>query len=133
MIPADIDNFIAIKISTFDYYDRYIYVDSLSNYIPKEIGNCISLKKLYLNGNEIVDISPLSNCTLLRILGLSNNQIVDISPLSKCTSLRILGLSNNQIVDMSPLSNCTSLDYLYAQNMNIIKFPHFNKKVMTYY
>ena len=110
MIPVDIDNFIVTKIANY-IQKGYIRFRKIIKYIPKEIGNCISLKILNISYNYIVDISPLSNCTLLQDICLDNNRIVDLSPLSKCISLK----------------------FLSAQNMKIIKYPHFNKKVITFY
>jgi Leucine-rich repeat (LRR) protein len=64
---------------------------------------------LWLNHNQISDISPLSKLTELQRLYLSSNQISDLTPLSELINLTTLSLSNNQIIDISPLSNLTNL------------------------
>ena len=54
-----------------------------------------SLTELYLQWNQITDITPLSALTSLNNLALQNNQITDLTPLSALTSLTELGLRNN--------------------------------------
>jgi len=61
------------------------------------------LTLLYLDGNQISDISPLSNLTDMYWLSLSWNQISDVSPLSSLTNLMWLDICGNQIGDISPL------------------------------
>jgi Leucine-rich repeat (LRR) protein len=63
----------------------------------------VSLTQLWLQENQIVDVSPLATLTSLTELWLQENQIVDVSPLSTLTSLTRLVLHLNQIVDVSPL------------------------------
>ncbi|MCK5245318.1 leucine-rich repeat domain-containing protein, partial [Candidatus Bipolaricaulota bacterium] len=78
------------------------------------------LKGLWLNENEIVDISALSGLTDLDLLGLGGNQIVDISALSGLINLAELDLSHNQIVDISALSGLTNLDSLGLGSNQIV-------------
>ena len=40
---------------------------------------------------------------------MQGNQIVDVEPLSKLTNLTILRLDNNDIIDLTPLSNLANL------------------------
>jgi internalin A len=61
------------------------------------------LEWLYLDNNQLSDISLLSSLTSLQELVLDNNQISDISPLADLTSLEFLHLEENQISDISPL------------------------------
>ncbi|MCK4570477.1 leucine-rich repeat domain-containing protein, partial [Candidatus Bipolaricaulota bacterium] len=74
------------------------------------LSNLTNLMQLYLAGNQIVDISALSGLTNLTMLGLYNNQIVDISALSGLTNFTILDLGSNQIVDVGALVNNAGLD-----------------------
>jgi internalin A len=71
------------------------------------------LTSLYLSGNQISDIKPLSNLTNLTSLSLSENKISDIKPLSNLTNLTTLYLGGNKISDIKPLSNLTNLTTLY--------------------
>ncbi|MCP4676322.1 MAG: hypothetical protein GY854_12580, partial [Deltaproteobacteria bacterium] len=45
------------------------------------------LKYLYLDSNQIADVSPLKNLTKLNWLYLNSNQIADVSPLKNLTKL----------------------------------------------
>ena len=67
------------------------------------------IEDLYLNDNEISDISSLSCLPTLSILELANNRISDISPLGKGEYLTNIDLSGNSISDISPLAKCTRL------------------------
>ncbi|MFP5273697.1 leucine-rich repeat domain-containing protein [Coleofasciculus sp.] len=71
-----------------------------------------SLTNLFLGGNQITDVSPLSSLTNLTELKLARNQITDVSPLSSLTNLTELKLWDNQITDISPLSSLTNLTEL---------------------
>jgi Leucine-rich repeat (LRR) protein len=81
------------------------------------------LTSLYLTGNQISDIKPLSNLTNLTRLNLSRNQISDIKPLSNLTNLTRLYLWGNQISDIKPLSNLTNLTWvdLWGNQISDIK------------
>ena len=61
------------------------------------------LKKLYLRGNKISDISALSALTGLTRLDLGENNISDISPIARLANLEWLGIYDNKISDLSPL------------------------------
>jgi internalin A len=74
---------------------------------------------LWLQGNQITDLTPLSKLTNLQHLDLDNNQITDLTPLSGLTNLQILDLSNNQITDLTPLSKLTNLQNLYLSRNQI--------------
>ncbi|MEC4985286.1 MAG: leucine-rich repeat domain-containing protein, partial [Oscillatoria sp. PMC 1068.18] len=52
---------------------------------------------LYLDNNQIADVSSLSSLGNLTNLTLNNNQIVDVSSLSSLTNLTELVLRGNQI------------------------------------
>ena len=48
------------------------------------------LKKLYLDLNQITDLTPLAALTRLRKLYLGDNQITDLTPLAELTGLKTL-------------------------------------------
>jgi len=52
----------------------------------------------------------LAGLTNLTVLYLNNNQIVDISPVSGLTNLTELDLRNNQITDLQPLVDNAGID-----------------------
>jgi len=70
------------------------------------------LTGLYLNGNNIEDISLLSELENLEHLYLTDNNIVDISPLSEIEWFLGLHLGNNNIEDISPLFELRGFKYL---------------------
>ena len=91
------------------------------------------MSRLYLSGNLITNISPLTELKLLDTLDLSGNPITDLSPLAQMTNLTSLGVGQlgldnlsfvaglqnlrwlsadlNLIGDLSPLTNCTHLEF----------------------
>ena len=75
-----------------------------------------SLEELFLIGNSITDVSPLSGLTSLTTLHLEENSINDLGALSGLTSLDELFLNDNSINDISPLSGLTSLTILALNN-----------------
>ena len=84
------------------------------------LADLTQLKILYLNYNEIVNLSPLQKLTLLTELYLTGNKIVDISSLMDLTALVLLHLNENKITDISPLRGLTDLETLYLdQNMEL--------------
>jgi internalin A len=78
-----------------------------------------SLKVLYLEGNQVRDISPLAGLTSLQELYLQNNQISDIKALSGLINLEWLHLKGNRIKDISSLSNLINLRRLYLNENEI--------------
>ena len=75
--------------------------------------HCRNLESLYLQGNEIRDISPLAGLTALTVLIVHDNQINDVSALAGLTGLTTLQVSANRVVDIRPLTTLTNLEYLY--------------------
>lgn len=67
------------------------------------------IKKLFLHGNNISDISPLSECHYLEKLIISNNSISDFSPLINCDSLVFLNIGANSINDLKDIADIKSL------------------------
>lgn len=74
------------------------------------------IKKLYLHGNNISDISPLSECDYLEDLIISNNRISDFSPLIDCGFLSFLNAGANYMTDLKDIANIKSLMRLYIHD-----------------
>jgi uncharacterized protein YkwD len=74
---------------------------------------------LYLCGNYITDLSPLSGLKELRILMADNNRISDLTPLAELTNLQYLYMNNNRISDLTPLGGLANL-YTLALYSNLI-------------
>jgi Leucine-rich repeat (LRR) protein len=76
--------------------------------------------KLYLDGNGISDLTPLSGLTELVALSLHDNQINDLGPLAELTNLKELQLYGNQIKDLTPLAGLTNLKMLFLSKNHIM-------------
>ena len=98
---------------------RHLYLDSNNISDISPLANLSSLTDLYLGANKIGNISRLANLTSLTLLRLDSNQISDISPLAYLSSLTELDLGWNEIGDMSPLGELTSLTDLDLHSNHI--------------
>lgn len=100
-------------------YVIYSYVDE----VPQEgepFGNIsnlsllekmLNLKELYLCGQQIEDLTPLSNLPLRRLY-LCDNKITDLAPLADIATLQLLYIGNNPVKDISPLASLYNLKEL---------------------
>lgn len=78
-----------------------------------------NIEWLYLDNNNITNLSPIASFTTLTKLNASNNNISDISALENLTNLNTINLINNNISDISVLNNKNNLEYLYLNNNKI--------------
>ncbi len=78
-----------------------------------------SLQSLFIRGNLISDLTPLSELTSLTRLFAEDNQISDLTPLSNLINLEQLFLNFNDITDLTPLSPLTNLIILQLNNNTI--------------
>ena len=90
-----------------------LYLDDNNISDISSLSGLIQLEKLGLGRNQITDVSALTNLTSLSELDLSRNQITNILSLSGLTQLQKLSFGGNQITDVSALTNLTSLSELY--------------------
>lgn len=77
------------------------------------------LSEVYLQGNELKDISSLSSAPLLSVLSLADNNLKDLSAVTDFKFLKYLSVANNQIESLAPIKNMTRMEELRAQNNNI--------------
>ena len=75
-----------------------------------------NLKQLYLNNNQISNLSPISGLQRLRRLSLNKNNVSDVSGLSGLTTLQWLRLNDNRISTVAPLETLTNLKTLALAN-----------------
>ena len=68
---------------------------------------------LYLNNNEISDLTPIRNCKIDR-LEISDNKISTLKPLSECEMLNRVCADRNLLTSLNGLENSLSLEYLSA-------------------
>lgn len=78
-----------------------------------------AISHLYLNNNEISDISSFANFEILSTLEISNNKISDISALADHKLLTTLYLDGNQIYSISDLDSTPSLTWLQISDNHI--------------
>lgn len=74
---------------------------------------------IYLDWNNISDMSVLSSFTTLTKISASGNQVSDISFLQNLQNLQNINFSNNNISNINVLSNLTNIKYLYLDNNQI--------------
>jgi small GTP-binding protein len=91
--------------------------NQISNISP--LASLKSLQSLSMDGNQISDISSLASLKSLQALWLVGNQISDISPLASLKSLQTLDLDINQISDLAPLKSLDSLETLLLTDNQI--------------
>jgi Leucine-rich repeat (LRR) protein len=105
-------NIISIEGAQYLTNLQGLWLDSnqISDISP--LAGLTNLQDLYLNWNQISDLSPLAGLTNLQYLDLYYNHISDLSPLAGLTNLLYLDLKINQISDISPLAGMTNLQEL---------------------
>ena len=77
------------------------------------------LESLYLNRNNIRDISPLADLAGLRKLYLADNNIEDITALASLDCLEELDLQHNPVGDLTPLRGLTGLNRLDVKDCGL--------------
>ena len=75
-----------------------------------------SLTNVYMNDNNISDLSCFTNAVKLHYLSFDNNNVESIAPIGNCVSLLAVSGENNKIQSISDLKNLVKLQYIY--------FPH---------
>ena len=110
---AGINAFENLEYFESDYYDA------------KDIRALGSLKKLKTliirGGDEIEDFGALQALTELEVLYLESNQIKEISFVSRMDHLREFTLRDSIAIDLSPLSDKTELTYLELEDNYDVK------------
>ncbi|MCL1792047.1 MAG: G5 domain-containing protein [Peptococcaceae bacterium] len=82
---------------------------------------------LYLNDNQITDITPLESLTGLTELHLNYNKITNFAKLQSLSNLRLLSLQKNNIIDTTSLGSLKSLHSLNLAANDIIEFSSLKK------
>ena len=95
--------------------------NQLTGEIPPEMGNLTHLTDLYLQGNQLTELSPeIGNLTILSKLYLYSNQLTgEIPPeIGNLTNLTGLLLYDNQLTGTIPteIGNLTNLEVLYLSD-----------------
>ena len=79
-----------------------------------------NLRKIFLSGNQITSLTPLTNLSKLYVVSIYNSNITDVSPLANKSELWGLGLGNNHIKDISTITNVPKLAWvdIYSNEIN---------------
>ena len=84
------------------------------------ISGLTKLTTLFLvGGAEIQDISPIGSLTNLTDLAIGGHNIADITPLANLTKLELLSIGFNKISDITPLEGLANLTYLNIQHNEV--------------
>ncbi len=110
---AGINAFTNLEYFETDYYD--------ANDI-RALGSLKNLRTLIVKGgDEITDFGALQALTKLEVLYLESNQIKDISFVSRMDQLREFTLRDSIAIDLTPLSGKTTLTYLELEDNYEVK------------
>ncbi|CAL5985062.1 leucine-rich_repeat domain-containing protein [Hexamita inflata] len=96
-----------------------LYVDNNQIKDVSPLNSLTNLKILYLPDNKVSDLSQLRNLCRLEELNIGFNELTDLYGVQHLKSLKNLTVSGNRISDRSPLSECQKLEYLSIQNNQI--------------
>jgi hypothetical protein len=110
--PLDIHQFIA----GIDEQGRVLEVKGSGVVVSNlaHVSALTMLQVLWLSGDQIQDLSPLSGLKALRSLRIEgHNRFQDLGPLSALTALQELFLNSHQIESLSPLSGLSALRRLW--------------------
>jgi hypothetical protein len=106
-------------LSTLTHFEE---LDLSSNLISPRVLESLHLerfdrlKKLWLNTNNLVQLSEVSKAKMLTHLYLGNNGIRDLSPLSSLINLQLLNLGDNSIDNVQALGPLRELRHLMLNN-----------------
>lgn len=67
---------------------------------------------IFLDWNEITDLTPLQDFKNLTKISFSGNQVIDLTPLSKIKTLENITAINNKIETIKPLQNLKDIKYI---------------------
>ena len=67
---------------------------------------------IFLDWNELTDLTPLSSLTELTKISFSGNTVTDLTPLASLENLRNLTAINNKIETLEPIANLSNIDYI---------------------
>jgi len=80
---------------------------------------CVSLRRLNLPGNAVIDLGPLGFLVQLSDLDVSGNQVSDLGPLADLTSMMNLNVSGNTISALGALQRMELLNFLWLDRNRI--------------
>lgn len=92
-----------------------------------------NLTKISFNGNQVIDLTPLSKIKTLENITAINNKIETIEPLKKLLNIKYITLNGNDISNINSIQNLNNLIDVSFQNNNIGNIPNLTnlKKLET--
>lgn len=90
------------------------------------LSNLKNLRVLYLQRNNIGDITVLKGLTKLEVLSLNGNNITNIKSLSALSQLSELYIRDNKIADFTPIANLKRLNILYLNGNKSVDYSKLN-------
>ncbi|KAI9298078.1 L domain-like protein [Neoconidiobolus thromboides FSU 785] len=91
--------------------------------LSQHVTNCVELKALILNNNQLKTIDNILSLKNLNSLVLSHNDLEVIPNLSTLPNLTKLSISNNKLREFPPLEGLTQLKDLRLNNNKIVSVP----------
>ncbi|SSC12657.1 protein of unknown function [Mesotoga infera] len=83
------------------------------------LASMVYLNSLDFSNNLVADLSPLQNLSYLTGIWGYSNQITNIEPLQYLTNLSALFMGGNQITDLSPLASLNQITHLECSSNQI--------------
>ena len=83
------------------------------------LASMVYLNSLDFSNNLITDLSPLQNLSYLTGIWGYSNQITSLEPLQYLANLSALFMGGNQITDLSPLASLTQISHLECSSNQI--------------
>lgn len=90
------------------------------------LANFDDLTKISFSGNKVTDLTPLANLTNLTNIIAINNKITTIEPLKNLQNIKYICLDGNNITTINTLQNWTNLEEISFQNNQIQEMPNLS-------
>lgn len=109
---------------THDHYAVETPHGDISDDDLKLLAQCVNLRVLILDYQQITDLSPLAELPL-EYLSLTGNQVSDLGPLAAQTDLRVLDLGENPVRSTEVLAQLTALQEVTLEATGITSVEIF--------
>lgn len=105
----------------------WIFLDwnEITNLTPLQ--NFKNLTKISFSGNKVSDLIPLSKIETLENIIAINNEINTIEPIKDLTNIKYICLDGNNIDNIDVIANWTKLEKFSFQNNQIKRIPNLSK------
>ncbi|CAL6035630.1 leucine-rich_repeat domain-containing protein [Hexamita inflata] len=122
----------AISRQLFGLKDLYLQSNNLTEL--SYLSNFVDLQILYLNDNkQLQNIGPLKFCTQLTEFSISKTNVADIWPIQFMKNLKTLDIDNTKVVDLHPLQHLNKLENISAPYSGIIDVSPLSKLTQLNY